>query len=878
MAKSKKVTPLMQQYFQVKSEHPDALLLFRVGDFYETFGEDAIKCSNALGIVLTSRNNGGNDIELAGFPYHSLDLYLPKLVKAGFRVAICEQLEKPSKEKKIVKRGVTDVVTPGITYNETILDHKTNNFLAAVHQDKKDHYGIAFIDISTGEFYTAAGPEALIQKLIQTYNPSELIYSREVKEAIATFLHDDIHPFMLDEWIFSGDYAVNKLKDHFGVSNFKGFGIDTLQAGQTAAGAIIHYLSANQQSNLSHIQNIQRIQNESFVWLDQFTIRNLELVTTQHNGGKSLIHILDQTQSAMGARMLKRWVLMPLVDAKAIEKRLNIVAFLIENDLFRDDIRDLLVKLGDLERYAAKLSVARINPKELHALARSIELANELLTKIKSCGNSELEDLSNQFMACEAFTARIKEALVDEPPVNFNKGQVISSEYNEQLKEWRSLVDDSKSILLDIQQREIKATGISNLKIGFNNVFGYYLEVTNKYKNQGLVPDTWIRKQTLTGSERYISDELKSVEEKILNAQGEIEKLEHELYEEVLSFSQGFVNPLLGNAKLLARLDCLSNFAQISIQNDYHKPQIDDSKVIDIKGARHPVIEMQLEHRNAYIANDILLDDKDQQIIMITGPNMSGKSAVLRQTALICIMAQMGCYVPATAAKIGILEKIFTRVGASDNISSGESTFMVEMNETSSIMNNICDRSLILLDEIGRGTSTYDGISIAWSIAEFLHENKKAKPKTLFATHYHELNELANRFERIKNYHISTKELKNQVVFLRKLTAGGSEHSFGIHVAKMAGMPQSIIKRAYQILNTLEDNGLRKKEDGQDVFDIIPDKTNFEINIFESLDPDQQAVMDELIRIDINAMTPLDCMMKLAEIKKILEQQLEPGS
>ncbi len=863
----------MQQYFDVKSKHPDALLLFRVGDFYETFGEDAIKCSNALGIVLTARNNGGEPIELAGFPYHSLDLYLPKLVKSGFRVAICEQLEKPSKEKKIVKRGVTDVVTPGVTFNDTILDHKSNNFLASIHIDPKGNFGMAFIDISTGEFYISEGDPALLTKLLQSYQPTEVIYARNKKKLIQATISPDLYQYPLDEWVYSEDYAIEKLSDHFKVKNFKGFGIEKLKNGQIAAGTILHYLASNHQEKLAHVSNIQRISNESFIWLDQFTIRNLELIFSQHQGGKSLLDVMDHTRSPMGARMIKKWILMPLVSKPAITSRHAIVSLLIEDDALQSDVKEILQKLGDLERYASKLSIGRINPKELASLAYSMELANELVRIIKSKKNKALSVLSDQMIPCHAFIEKIKEALVDEPPVNFKKGKVIRDGYHIEMDEYQKLVDDSKSVLLEIQQKEINATGIANLKIGFNNVFGYYLEVTNKYKNQGLVPEHWIRKQTLTSAERYISAELKEVEEKILNAQSKIDVLREEIYEEVLAFCQSYIESMLNNANLLAKLDCLCSFAHLASVNNYCKPAINDSNVIDIKEGRHPVIECQLEHRTAYIANDIYLDDKTQQIMMITGPNMSGKSAVLRQTALICIMAQMGSYIPAKEATLGILEKIFTRVGASDNISSGESTFMVEMNETSSIMNNMCNKSLILLDEIGRGTSTYDGISIAWSIAEYLHQRDKVKPKTLFATHYHELNELANRFERIKNYHIATKEVGNQVIFLRKLTAGGSEHSFGIHVAEMAGMPRSIVSRANEILSSLEQKSIRDEESSPKTVNI-PDNHKYELNIYESLDPDQKAIIDELMKLNINAMTPLDCMMKLAEIKKILEEQI----
>ncbi len=870
--KTKKVTPLMQQYFDVKSKHPDALLLFRVGDFYETFGEDAIKCSNALGIVLTARNNGGEPIELAGFPYHSLDLYLPKLVKSGFRVAICEQLEKPSKEKKIVKRGVTDVVTPGVTFNDTILDHKSNNFLASIHMHDKDHFGMAFIDISTGEFYISEGNKGLLTKLIQSYEPTEIIYARNKKKALSSILDPELYQYPLDEWVYATDYAIEKLSDHFKVKNFKGFGIEKLKSGQIAAGSILHYLASNYQEQLKHVSNIQRISNESFIWLDQFTIRNLELIFSQHPGGKSLLDIMDHTRSPMGARMMKKWILMPLVSKQAIISRLDIVSFLIQDDTLKLELKEILQKLGDLERYASKLSIGRINPKELASLAYSMGLANELVSLIKSKKHKALSIQSDKMVPCQAFIDKISEALVDEPPVNFKKGTVIRDGYHKELDEYRKLVADSKSVLLEIQQKEMLATGITNLKIGFNNVFGYYLEVTNKYKNQGLVPEHWIRKQTLTGAERYISEELKEVEEKILKAQSSIDILEEQLYAEVLSFCQTYIESMLSNASILATLDCLCSFAHLAEVNNYCRPEVNEGDVIDIKDGRHAVIECQLEHRTAYIANDIYLDSDTQQIMMITGPNMSGKSAVLRQTALICLMAQMGSYVPAASASLGIMEKIFTRVGASDNISSGESTFMVEMNETSSIMNNMCNRSLILLDEIGRGTSTYDGISIAWSIAEHLHQSKKIKPKTLFATHYHELNELANRFERIKNFHISTKEVGNKVVFLRKLTAGGSEHSFGIHVAEMAGMPRSIVSRANVILSSLEQKSIKGEQ--KNSVASIPDNQQYELNIYESLDPEQKAIIDELMKLNINAMTPLDCMMKLSEIKKILEEQI----
>ncbi len=867
-SKSTKVTPLMQQYFDIKSKHPDALLLFRVGDFYETFGKDAITASEVLGIVLTSRNNGGSDIELAGFPHHSVDTYLPKLVRAGYRVAVCEQLEKPSKEKKIVKRGVTDLVTPGVTYHDSILSHKSNNFLACIVALKTNQYGLSFLDISTGEFLITQGNEHLLRKLIQSFDPKEILVRRDYKEHISNLLNDPgLYLYPLDEWMFSEDTAIKSLADHFEGRSFKGFGIDNLVLGQIAGGVTIQYLQNNNQTDLHHLTSISRIQNGDFVWLDRFTIRNLELVNSQYESGTSLLSVLDHTASAMGGRMLRKWIMLPLVETNKIEQRLSKVDFFFQEDEVLDAAQSIFYKIGDLERLVSKIATGKISPRELKTLKLSLLEIPNIKALISEDENPIFKATLEQLHPCAGLVEILEKAIVDEPPATANKGYYIKEGYHGELDELKYIIKNSKALLVDIQQKEASSTGITNLKIGFNNVFGYYLEVTNKYKGQGLIPDHWVRKQTLTNSERYISDELKVLESKILTAEDQIITLEAELYGALIQQCSEYIRPIQENARLIAELDVICGFAKLALKYNYCKPLVDQENRIAITGGRHPVIEQQLEHYTSYIPNDVYLDSESQQIMMITGPNMSGKSAVLRQTALITLMAQIGSFVPAESAEIGYIDKLFTRVGASDNISSGESTFMVEMNETANIMNNISDRSLVLLDEIGRGTSTYDGISIAWSIAEYLHELPEKKPKTLFATHYHELNDLAEKHERIKNYSISTKEVNNQVIFLRKLIEGGSEHSFGIHVAKMASMPNKIVARAAQILIELEKKSIHKE--ASSTLKHLAQPLSIQMNMFQ---PEvDAAIVKELESISVDTMTPVECMMKLIELKNMLK-------
>ena len=862
----------MQQYFQIKSKYPDSMLLFRVGDFYETFGEDAIKASNALGIVLTKRNNGGSDIELAGFPYHALDLYLPKLVSAGYRVAICDQLEKPSKEKKIVKRGVTEMVTPGVTTDDKLLDHRKNNFLAALHPTKRDQFGIAFLDISTGEFLVSEGSGYQIDKLLQSFAPSEVIFAKSFKSEYEKRYGDSFYAYPLDEWIFSYDFGREKLLDHFQVNTLKGFSIEELKSGQIAAGACLHYLAETENRQIRHIRAISRVVPEEYLWMDKFTIRNLELMTPAFSTGKALIDVLDSTISPMGSRLLKNWLLLPLLSKEQIDQRHEIVSYWIQHPAESEEIAELIRQVGDLERLMSKVALGKINPRETVQLRRALDTIEPMQALLLKTEDKRLVGLANSLDLCPEIRQRIASAMQDEPPPVLAKGNVIREGHHEELDDLRHTVRNSKDLLLQIQQHEAERTGITNLKIGFNNVFGYYLEVTNKYKDQGLVPEEWVRKQTLTNAERYVTDQLKKLEAKILGAEEKILELEAALYAQLVTAMQDFIQPIQYNARIVAQLDCLLCFATTAIRNQYCRPQMDDGLKIEISEGRHPVIEKQLPLGEAYVPNDTYLDCETQQIIMLTGPNMSGKSALLRQVALICVMAQMGSFVPARQARLGIIDKLFTRVGASDNITSGESTFMVEMNETASIMNNISERSLILLDEIGRGTSTYDGISIAWSVAEYLHENALGKPKTLFATHYHELNELSQMYPRIKNYHVSTQEVGNKVLFLRKLVAGGSEHSFGIHVAKMAGMPQSVVIRAAEILSQLEQKAIESgsPERTRDILGTMPE--TMQLSIFETVDPAAGRIKEMLLDIDVNTMTPIECMMKLLELKKILEE------
>ncbi|MEE9439446.1 MAG: DNA mismatch repair protein MutS [Saprospiraceae bacterium] len=874
--KSGKVTPLMEQYFSLKSKHPDAILLFRVGDFYETFGEDAVKASDVLGIVLTSRNNGGSDIPLAGFPYHSVDVYLPKLVRAGFRVAICEQLEKPSKEKKIVARGVTNVITPGLTIDDSILDRKNNNFLASIFFGPKNHHGVAFIDISTGEFLVSESDLEGVEKLIHSFGPAEIIYSKSFKKNYEQCFGDKFYSYPLDEWIYTIDYTKEKLLEKFDVPNLKGFGVEKLDFGQIAAGAALHYLSATQNDNLKHIRSINRIQSEEYVWLDRFTIRNLELVSSVHETGIPLIHVLDKTVSPMGARMLRKWVLLPLLSDVKIEARLDMVSYFYEEEEECDSLEAILRQMGDLERLASKISMMKVAPRELLQLKKALTNIGPLKELLQKSTNNHLTQLASKLVMCTDVIDLIERAISDEPPSMVSKGGTFKSGYNSELDEYTNIVRNAKDILLNIQQTEAANTGITNLKIGFNNVFGYYLEVTNKYKNLGLIPDNWVRKQTLTNAERYITEELKILETKILGAEEKISGIEEALYHKVILSIIDDLNLIQTNAELVANVDCILSFARVAKKYNYSRPSVNSGTEIDIKEGRHPVIEQHMKLDEVYVPNDIFLSNEETQIMMITGPNMSGKSAILRQTALISLMAQMGSYVPAKSASIGIIDKLFTRVGASDNISSGESTFMLEMNETASIMNNISSRSLILLDEIGRGTSTYDGISIAWSLAEYLHNNKGATPKTLFATHYHELNELANKYDRIKNYNVATKELGEKVIFLRKLVEGGSKHSFGIHVARMAGMPKEILIRANEILKQLEqksitsENGVQSQDLTEAVQNIEADA--YQLSIFETVDPLAGQLRQAIEDVQINSMTPIECMMKLNELKDLIDK------
>lgn len=866
MSTSKKApTPLMKQYYAIKAKHQDAILLFRVGDFYETFGEDAVAAAKVLGIILTKRHNGSaSEIELAGFPHHSLDTYLPKLVRAGYRVAICDQLEKPSKEKKIVKRGVTELITPGVALNDNILDTGKNNFLASLRLGKNIH-GIAFIDISTGEFYVAEGHDAFIEKLLQSFQPSEVLIAKNQENTYLEIFGERYYHYRLDDWLYTEDYGTETIEKHFEVNSLKGFGIHKSPEIIIAAGAALHYFADNQLKDIQQLNTLSRLTADSHVWMDRFSMQNLELITSHHHDAKTLADVLDYTVSPMGARLLKKWILMPLVEIEQIKERQDIVEYLIQDKAVRETLILELKNIGDIERMIAKVPSGKITPREVVQIKRAlttIKPVQELMLK------SEIDAMvkfADQLNPCPVLVEKLSKELEDEAPVQLHKSPTIKAGVNEELDELRAISSKGKDYLLSIQQREAEKTGITSLKIGFNNVFGYYLEVRNTHKDR--VPETWIRKQTLTAAERYITEELKEYEEKILGAQDKIQALEAKLYDDLVHYLRSYIQPIQLNGQLLAQVDCLLSFALIADKNDYTRPEINNSLVIDIKDGRHPVIEAQLPVEESYVPNDIYLNNEDQQIIMITGPNMSGKSAVLRQTALIVLLAQMGCYVPAKSASIGIVDKIFTRVGASDNISSGESTFMVEMNETANIVNNISNRSLILLDEIGRGTSTYDGISIAWSIAEYLHNHPKFKAKTLFATHYHELNELADKYPRVKNYNISTKEIGNKVLFLRKLVPGGSKHSFGIHVAKMAGMPKEIVGRANEILKQLE----QKHIDGdfQDKVKNIP--ANMQLSIFDAEDPVAAELKEMIDQLDINTLTPVEALLKLNELKSKLK-------
>ncbi len=868
--KTKKVTPLMKQYNAIKTKHPDALLLFRVGDFYETFGEDAVKASKILGIILTHRNNGGDRTELAGFPHHSLNTYLPKLVKAGQRVAICDQLEDPKQTKTIVKRGVTELVTPGVALNDDILHAKSNNFLCAVHFGKTQ-LGVAFLDISTGEFLTAEGNAEQIDKLLQNFSPNEVLVSKAHKKEFATLFKTQFHTFYVEDWVFQEDYTQESLTNHFKTNTMKGFGVAGLKRGLIASGVILHYLSETQHRQLQHISTLKPIADEAYVWMDRFTIKNLELYFSPHQHAVTLIDIIDRTLSPMGGRLLKRWLALPLRQLAPITQRHQVISYILKEEGFLDKLQHWIKPIGDLERLISKVATGKIHPKEVIQLKNSLEAIVPIQALIEQCDSTALQEMGNQLQDCTPLRNRIKEMLNEAAPAAIAKGNVIAAGYSEELDELRDLAFSGKDYLDKMLERETLSTGISSLKIASNNVFGYYIEVRNTHKDK--VPEGWIRKQTLVNAERYITEELKEYEAKILGAEERILNLEQQLFSQLVVWMQEYIIPVQQNAHQIAQLDCLCGFTQLAQENNYVLPVMDEGTSITIKNGRHPVIEKQLPPGDTYIANDVILNREEQQIIMITGPNMSGKSAILRQTALIVLLAQMGSFVPAEAATIGIVDKIFTRVGASDNISMGESTFMVEMNETASILNNLSERSLVLLDEIGRGTSTYDGISIAWAISEYLHEHP-ARAKTLFATHYHELNEMATTFERIKNYNVSVKELKDTVLFLRKLTPGGSEHSFGIHVAKMAGMPQQVIQKANKILKKLE-----KSHSSEELTDKLQSVGNeMQLSFFNLDDPLLEQIKEEILDLDIDTLTPVEALMKLNEIKRLLHKKKKATS
>lgn len=878
-----KETPLMKQYNDIKGKYPDAILLFRVGDFYETFGSDAIKASQVLGITLTKRANGAAAyIELAGFPHHSLDTYLPKLVRGGYRVAICDQLEDPKLVKGIVKRGITELVTPGVSFNDKILEHHTNNFLASIHTEK-DRAGASFLDVSTGEFLVAEGTTAYIEKLVQSFKPNEILFEKNKRQALQQLIGDRFYLFGLDDWAFKYDFGYEALIKQFGTSSLKGFGIEHLSLAIASCGAILHYLGETKHDRLQHITSVARVEEDQFVWLDRFTVRNLELFGTTHDNGKCLIEIMDRTITPMGSRLLKRWLALPLKELELINERLEVVHYFYSSASLSSDLREQLLEIGDLERLISKVAAGKVNPRELVHLKKSLTLIESVKQLTSACDNHSLKKMAEQLNPCVLMRDRLHHEINEEAPVLLTKGNVINKGVNAELDELRAIAFSGKDFLLQLQQREVERTGISSLKVSYNNVFGYYLEVTNAHKDK--VPQDWIRKQTLTNAERYITPELKVYEEKILGAEDKIAVLEQTLYEALVRDLIDYIVPVQLNASLIARLDCLLSFAKLAKDNLYVRPMLTNDFAIRITDGRHPVIEKQLPLGTDYVSNSVYLDNDTQQIMMITGPNMSGKSALLRQVALITLMAQIGSYVPAKHAEIGIIDKIFTRVGASDNISSGESTFMVEMNETASILNNLSERSLILLDEIGRGTSTYDGISIAWAIAEYIHAQPKHKAKTLFATHYHELNEMTTYFPRIKNYNVSVKEVNNKIIFLRKLQEGGSEHSFGIHVARMAGMPKQVVERANDILKKLEkDHELELSEANATtvtsaVIEPLTTKTkpgpigskhDYQLSFFQLNDPVLEQLKQELINTDINSLTPVEALMKLNDIKRLV--------
>ncbi len=865
--KGKKETPLMKQYNSIKTKYPDAILLFRVGDFYETFGEDAKKAAEVLGIVLTKRGAGSeSETALAGFPHHSLNTYLPKLVKAGHRVAICDQLENPKLTKKIVKRGVTELVTPGVSLNDEVLHSKSNNFLASVHFGKK-RLGVSFLDVSTGEFLLAQGNEEHIDKLLQNFSPSEVLVEKKNKQQFKEFFDDRFYTFFLDDWVFQEDFGTESLHNHFKVNSLKGFGVDELKEGLIASGAVLYYLSETQHNKLEHIQNISRIAEDNYVWMDRFTVRNLELYHSTSYNAVTLLDIIDKTISPMGGRLLKRWLALPLKDIEEIRLRHDLVKHLIEEDDYRGVCEYQIQQISDLERLVSKVATGKVSPREVVLLKNSLHAIIPVKMACLKSTNESVKAIGHQFVDCDHLIEKIKFTLFEDAPVNINKGKAIADGVSQELDELRAISTSGKEYLDSMLSRETERTGIPSLKIAFNNVFGYYIEVRNTHKDK--VPEEWIRKQTLVNAERYITEELKEYETKILGAEEKIQELEQQLFAELVRYIVDFINPIQQNAQTVAKVDVLLSFAQLAIDNNYVRPIVDDSTDIEIKNGRHPVIEKQLSIGEEYIANDIVLNRNQQQIMMITGPNMSGKSAILRQTALIVLLAQMGSYVPAQNARIGMVDKIFTRVGASDNISMGESTFMVEMNETASILNNISDRSLVLLDEIGRGTSTYDGISIAWAIAEYLHEHP-AHAKTLFATHYHELNEMTTTFERIKNFNVSVKELKDTIIFLRKLVSGGSNHSFGIHVAKLAGMPNQVIHRAGKILTQLEKN--HTQDEVKDTLKHVQHE-DLQLSFFQLDDPLLEDIREEILSTNIDTLTPIEALMKLNEIKRMLTKK-----
>ena len=869
MGKKIAETPMMKQFIEIKKEHPDAILLFRVGDFYETFSDDAIAASAILGITLTRRANGAaHFVELAGFPHHALDTYLPKLVRAGRRVAICDQLEDPKLTKKLVKRGITELVTPGVSINDTILNHKENNFLCAIHIAKQNLFGIAFLDISTGEFLTAEGNRDDTDKLLSNFSPKEILIEHGSRKKFEASFGTQWLLSELDDWIFTDNAARDKLLSHFQTKSLKGFGVEHLEQGIIASGAVMHYLDITRHTNVEHISAIARIEEERFVRLDKFTVRNLELIAPMNEGGKSLLNVLDKTISPMGSRLLRRWIVFPLKDAGHIEERLTVVEHFFREPELKTLLEKQLSLIGDLERIISKAAVGRITPREVVQLKVALTAIEPLREAFLASGNPSLQKMGEQLDPCTGIRDRIEKEIVPDPPALLHKGGYIRDKVNEELDELRRIAYSGKDYLMQLQQRESERTGIPSLKVAFNNVFGYYIEVRNTHKDK--VPADWTRKQTLVSAERYITEELKQYEEKILGAEEKIISLESRIYASLVENLIEYTLPIQANANIIARADCLLSFANTAKENNYIRPEISDSDVLDIKSGRHPVIETQLPPDEPFIANDVYLDNDTQQIIIITGPNMAGKSALLRQTALITLMAQIGSFVPAELAKIGLVDKIFTRVGASDNISLGESTFMVEMNEAANILNNLSGRSLILFDELGRGTSTYDGISIAWAIVEYIHEHPGARAKTLFATHYHELNEMAKSFKRIKNYNVAVKEIGNKVIFLRKLVPGGSEHSFGIHVAKMAGMPQSITQRADAILGQME-SANRKDGIKKPIQDFVEKREGYQLSFFQLDDPVLGQIRDEIMHLDVNNLTPIQALNKLNEIKKIVK-------